>query len=120
MVSIGVPVEQLESDPLGPAGQNTSIEFCGGTHLRYAGHIGDFVVASEEAIAKGIRRIVALTGPEATKAIKRMEVLEKRLDEIHSSLVCDINGTNAKEIVKRVVELTDEISQAVIPCWKKV
>lgn len=31
------------------------------------GHIGNFVISSEEAIAKGIRRIIALTGPEAAK-----------------------------------------------------
>ena len=36
-------------------------------HLHRAGHIIGFVIASEEAIAKGIRRIVALTGPEALK-----------------------------------------------------
>ena len=37
------------------------------SHLKRSGHIGDFVISTEEAIAKGIRRIVALTGPEATK-----------------------------------------------------
>jgi len=31
VVSIGVPVETLEGDPLGPAGLDTSVEFCGGT-----------------------------------------------------------------------------------------
>jgi len=31
------------------------------------------VIASEDAIAKGIRRIVALTGPEATKVRKLKE-----------------------------------------------
>ena len=36
-------------------------------HLQNSGHIGNFVIASEEAIAKGIRRIVAVTGEEAEK-----------------------------------------------------
>jgi len=31
VVSIGIPVEQLEADPSNPAGLSTSIEFCGGT-----------------------------------------------------------------------------------------
>ena len=36
-------------------------------HVKRSGHIGDFVISAEEAIAKGIRRIVAITGPEASK-----------------------------------------------------
>lgn len=31
VVSIGIPVEQLETDPSSPLGTQTSIEFCGGT-----------------------------------------------------------------------------------------
>ncbi|KAJ8930486.1 hypothetical protein NQ314_016713 [Rhamnusium bicolor] len=119
IVSVGIPVEKLESDPFGPAGDNTSIEFCGGTHVQYAGHIGDFVISSEEAIAKGIRRIVALTGPEATKAIKKNELLEKRLNEIKATIQADKEGAKSKEHIKQIVELTDEVSQAIIPYWKK-
>lgn len=119
VVSIGIPVEKLEEDPLGPAGDKTSVEFCGGTHVQYAGHIGDFVISSEEAIAKGIRRIVALTGPEATKALKRTELLQNRLNELKSIVETDKDGTKAKEHVKKIVELTDEISQALIPYWKR-
>jgi alanyl-tRNA synthetase len=28
VVSIGIPVEKLEEDPCGPAGNTTSVEFC--------------------------------------------------------------------------------------------
>jgi alanyl-tRNA synthetase len=44
-----------------------NIDFYLFRHLHRAGHVGKFVITSEEAIAKGIRRIVALTGPEASK-----------------------------------------------------
>lgn len=119
VVSIGVPVETLEADPFGPAGMNTSVEFCGGTHLHYAGHIGDFVIASEEAIAKGIRRIVALTGPEATRALNRTEILQNRLNAIKAIIDGDKTGEQSKEHVRKIVELTEEISHATIPYWKK-
>lgn len=57
-------------------------------HLHRAGHVGRFVIASEEAIAKGIRRIVALTGPEALK------VNEAKLIYWNSSESYAQNGIN--------------------------
>lgn len=119
IVSIGVPVETLEADPFGTAGTETSVEFCGGTHLRNAGHIGDFVIASEEAIAKGIRRIVALTGPEAAKALKKTELLENKLNAIKTNIDNDVKGMESRQHVKDIVELTEEVSRATIPYWKK-
>ncbi|XP_012272687.1 alanine--tRNA ligase, cytoplasmic [Orussus abietinus] len=119
IVSVGIPVEDLEKNPLSPAGMKTSVEFCGGTHLHNANHIGDFVIVNEEAIAKGIRRIVALTGPEASKALKKASLLENQLNQIQTELNADKNGANIKEYVKRIVELTEDVSRAVIPYWKK-
>lgn len=89
-------------------------------HLHYTGHIGDFVIASEDAIAKGIRRIVALTGPEATKALRTMRILEKQLSQLQTTIEADKSGTNSKEYVKKIVELTEEVSHALIPAWWKV
>ena len=40
------------------------------------------VIASEEAIAKGIRRIVALTGPEAKKALAKEKLLLSELEKV--------------------------------------
>ncbi|CAG2101718.1 unnamed protein product [Medioppia subpectinata] len=119
VVSIGVSVDALLSDPTGPAGTQTSVEFCGGTHLKRSGHIGDFVIASEEAIAKGIRRIVALTGPEATKALNKATLLDKSVASLKASIANKSNKEFYKENVRQVVELTDEVSQSNIAYWKK-
>ena len=43
---------------------------CNFRHLHRSSHIGDFVIVSEEAIAKGIRRIVAISGQDGTNVRK--------------------------------------------------
>ncbi|GLG96010.1 Alanyl-tRNA synthetase [Gryllus bimaculatus] len=118
VVSIGVPVEELEADPYGLAGMKTSVEFCGGTHLQNSAHIGDFVIASEEAISKGVRRIVALTGPEATKALNKTALLEREVVELKEKVVKAPPG-DGRSLQKKIIELTDDVSHAVIPYWKK-
>lgn len=119
VISFGVPVEELEQNPDGDAGEKTSVEFCGGTHLKRSGHIVDFVISSEEAISKGIRRIIALTGPEAVKAIKKANIFENEIQKVKESIDQDKDGKNSKNIVKQLVEMNEEISRATIPHVKK-
>uniref|UniRef100_U5EVI9 Alanine--tRNA ligase n=1 Tax=Corethrella appendiculata TaxID=1370023 RepID=U5EVI9_9DIPT len=119
VISFGVPVEELEKNPNGDAGVINSVEFCGGTHLHQSGHIVEFVITSEEAIAKGIRRIVALTGPEAQKSIKKTELLDNELNRLKSIIDEDKTGARSKEFVKLIVELNEDVSHAVIPYVRK-
>lgn len=65
VVSVGPKIDDLLTDKTTPWGMQTSIEFCGGTHVTNSKEIYKFVLLQEEGIAKGIRRIVAVTGPQA-------------------------------------------------------
>jgi len=48
-----------------------SVEFCGGTHLDRTGRIGFFKIVGEESVAKGVRRITALTAGPAVEYVQR-------------------------------------------------
>uniref|UniRef100_A0A3Q2H3T4 Alanine--tRNA ligase n=1 Tax=Equus caballus TaxID=9796 RepID=A0A3Q2H3T4_HORSE len=117
VVSIGVPVSELLDDPSGPAGSLTSVEFCGGTHLQNSSHAGAFVIVSEEAIAKGIRRIVAVTGAEAQKALRKAESLKKSLSVMEGKVKAQTAPN--KDVQREIADLGEALATAVIPQWQK-
>ncbi|XP_036202094.1 alanine--tRNA ligase, cytoplasmic isoform X3 [Myotis myotis] len=117
VVSIGVPVSKLLDDPSGPAGSLTSVEFCGGTHLQNSSHAGAFVIVSEEAIAKGIRRIVAVTGAEAQKALRKAESLKKSLSVMEAKVKAQTSPN--KDVQREIADLGEALATAVIPQWQK-
>jgi alanyl-tRNA synthetase len=53
----------------------TSLEFCGGTHVDRLGQIGPISLVSEESIGSNKRRIFAVTGVAALERIKERERL---------------------------------------------
>ncbi|MEM7682963.1 MAG: alanine--tRNA ligase [Planctomycetota bacterium] len=78
VVSVGAAVDDLLSDPKNEAWADKSIEFCGGTHLKSTKQAEAFVIAAEEAVSKGVRRITAWTGSRAQEAEAHGEALLQR------------------------------------------
>jgi alanyl-tRNA synthetase len=68
VVSVGVPVDELLAQPEDDRWPQYSIEFCGGTHLKSTAEIEKFAITTEESVAKGVRRVVAVTGLAAQMA----------------------------------------------------
>lgn len=68
VVSVGYDIDEMLKDPSSSKWQESSIEFCGGTHVAKTGDIKRFIILEDSALAKGVRRIVGVTGEEALQA----------------------------------------------------
>jgi alanyl-tRNA synthetase len=75
------------------AGKYRSVELCGGTHARRTGDIGLFRIASDKAIAAGVRRIEATTGLNTLREIREGA---RALSPILEALGTDLAGLAAK------------------------
>jgi alanyl-tRNA synthetase len=93
VVSMGEDVHEDHAHPF-------SVELCGGTHVRRTGDIGYFKIVGESAVASGVRRIEAVTGPAAEEYVDREEGL---LQEAANTL-----RTSAAELPARLAALLEE------------
>ncbi|MEE2681536.1 MAG: alanine--tRNA ligase [Planctomycetota bacterium] len=119
VVSIGAPVEDLIADPDRAEWMQRSVEFCGGTHLENTGGAGDFVLLSEQGLAAGIRRIIALTGDAAEEARQAARAflgragdvakldddeLPEAFDELHRTIESTTLGAVDRHRLQEVLE----------------
>jgi len=65
---VGADVNALVANPENVEWKGHSVEFCGGTHLSNTAEAEAFAIVEESGIAKGVRRITALTRVAATQA----------------------------------------------------
>jgi alanyl-tRNA synthetase len=85
-----------------------SVELCGGTHVSRSGDIGFFKIQSESAIAAGVRRIVAVTGPEAVAQVHEEEKQLARAASILRGSMKDV-ALKAEQAQGRIKELEREL-----------
>jgi alanyl-tRNA synthetase len=79
VVSVGVDIDTLLSEPKNSEWRKVSVEFCGGTHVDQTGLIKDLVIVEESGIAKGIRRMIAYTGDAAHEVQRLAEAFSERI-----------------------------------------
>ncbi len=87
-----------------------SVELCGGTHTHRSGDIGGAVILTEGSIASGVRRIEAVVGDAAVKAIWDQNMLIQQVSGVvkgnESNLLEKVNQT-----VGAVREIKGELKQ---------
>ncbi|HSW47018.1 MAG TPA: alanine--tRNA ligase [Phycisphaerae bacterium] len=84
-------------------GEGFSDEFCGGTHLTRTGQIGLFKIVGEEAVAKGVRRVTAITGPRAIEAVQQLERSARQ--------AAGLLQTNVDQLADRIAGMQEEIKK---------
>ena len=68
----------------------SAVEFCGGTHLSRTSQIGLLKIVSEESIAKGVRRITAVTGSGAVAHVQALADVVRSASQALKTAVEDI------------------------------
>ncbi|CAL5323547.1 unnamed protein product [Camellia sinensis] len=99
VVSIGRKVEDLLADPENDEWLSISAELCGGTHLSNTREAKMFALLSEEGIAKGIRRVTAVTTDCASKALELALSLEQEVNEASKT-----EGSSLEQLVRFMTE----------------
>ncbi|XP_009147848.1 alanine--tRNA ligase [Brassica rapa] len=111
VVSIGRRVEDLLADPENNEWSSLSSEFCGGTHITNTREAKAFALLSEEGIAKGIRRVTAVTTECAFDALNVASSLEKEVE--------DASKAEGSALEKKVAALKSRVDSAIMPAAKK-
>eukprot|EP00835_Amoeboradix_gromovi_P005296 NODE_485_length_7794_cov_0.605848.p1 type:complete len:869 gc:universal NODE_485_length_7794_cov_0.605848:3209-5815(+) len=91
VVAIGVDLDEVLLDPMNVKWREYSIEFCGGTHLDSLSGCKEFMIIEETSIAKGIRRIIGITGKQCREYAMNADTM--------TDVVTSMENTKSKESI---------------------
>jgi len=114
VVSIGPTIPELLAAPDSAKWEAFSIELCGGTHLPDTSKMANFALVDESAVAKGVRRVVGVTGTLAERAIATGAELQQRFTAIESLDVASADEAAITTSRAELSELKIEIDGATI------
>jgi alanyl-tRNA synthetase len=98
-----VRVVLIGAEKPGDATPQMSVEFCGGTHLSRTSQAGLFKIVSQENVAKGVRRVTAVTG---RRAVDYVEEMADVLGDLTGRFNCSV-----AELPKRIESLQEEVKK---------
>ena len=87
----------------------SSIELCGGTHVRNTAEIGMFLITKESGVSAGVRRIEAVCGHAAYERVRKMQ---EELATIAETLKAKEPLTGIKKLQDQVKTLKNELKNA--------
>ena len=90
-------------------GEDVSVEFCGGTHVKNTADIGSFYIIKESGVSAGIRRIEAVVGASAFKYTK--EQINK-LNELQAEIKSNDLIAGVKKLKSEIKELKNQIQNS--------
>jgi alanyl-tRNA synthetase len=82
-----------------------STELCGGTHVPHTGRVALTLIASEQSIGSGLRRIEALVGPDALEHVNRDRRLLEEITEVLGAGEARQAPDRARRAIARIKEL---------------
>jgi alanyl-tRNA synthetase len=88
-----------------------SRELCGGTHVHHTGEVGLFTVLSEGSIAANLRRIEAVTGPEAFGFLSKERLVADQVGRL-LKVPTDEVLERVSSLVERIRTLEKELARA--------
>ncbi|MDD5687632.1 MAG: alanine--tRNA ligase [Elusimicrobia bacterium] len=92
--------EKVRCVIIGDEQKPESVELCGGTHCKYTGEIGQFIIVSESSIGSGLRRIEGITG------IHSYNMMSNQRDTIME--ISELLKSSQNEVISKLQKLINE------------